>query len=54
MQNDDVRWCQIVEKATSLTRGFGDARTAANGSARHSPVISVKVVLGVDKATHGG
>ena len=40
--------CVVLSSLTSLARGFGAVRTAANGSARHSPVIiSAKVVLSV-------
>jgi hypothetical protein len=38
--------CVILSSLTSLARGFGVVRTAANGLARHSPMkISAKVVL---------
>ena len=39
--------CAVLSSLTSLARGLRAVRTAANGSARHSPVkISAKVVLG--------
>src|SRR5580692_9683183 len=38
--------CVVLSSLTSLARGLRAVRTAANGSARHSPVkISAKVVL---------